>query len=166
MKAPWVALVGCLCMAALAEARRHERPTAPGLSTPASQRAPHFTDGPGHGLTGPCGILVHGCHLQADAWESIMWGDIGTQQLGRIPRAILTAREQNAEIGATRFQATAAAARRTPPPIHFQATIAVAATFATARRIPHAKRQTPNAKRHTSHVTRHTPHPQRPRPPQ
>ena len=106
MRAPsWVALVCYLCSAALAEARSRERPSAPGLPTPSSQRAPHFTDGPVHGSTGPCGILVHGCHIQADAWESIMWGDIGTQQLGRIPRAILTAREQNAEIGAARATA-------------------------------------------------------------
>ncbi len=36
------------------------------------------------------GILVHGCHLEADEWESIVWG-LPPHQLGRLPHAVLLA---------------------------------------------------------------------------
>eukprot|EP00326_Haptolina_ericina_P013616 CAMPEP_0181217458 /NCGR_PEP_ID=MMETSP1096-20121128/27159_1 /TAXON_ID=156174 ORGANISM="Chrysochromulina ericina, Strain CCMP281" /NCGR_SAMPLE_ID=MMETSP1096 /ASSEMBLY_ACC=CAM_ASM_000453 /LENGTH=261 /DNA_ID=CAMNT_0023309585 /DNA_START=770 /DNA_END=1555 /DNA_ORIENTATION=+ len=39
------------------------------------------------------GILVHGCHLQAEGWESIVWG-IPPSRLGRLPRAALLAWEE------------------------------------------------------------------------
>lgn len=29
------------------------------------------------------GVLIHGCHLEAKGWKSIMWGDEQQQQLGR-----------------------------------------------------------------------------------
>lgn len=41
----------------------------------------------------PLGILVHGCHLQADDWESIVWGE-PPEQLGRLPHAVLLAWEE------------------------------------------------------------------------
>ena len=43
--------------------------------------------------SGRIGILVHGCHLQADGWESIVWGD-PPHQLGRLPHAALLAWEE------------------------------------------------------------------------
>lgn len=41
------------------------------------------------GALGPCmglktGILVHGYHLLADRWDHVMWGDVQSQQLGRL----------------------------------------------------------------------------------
>ncbi len=36
------------------------------------------------------GILVHGCHVQAEDWERIVWGE-PPYQLGRIPAAVLLA---------------------------------------------------------------------------
>eukprot|EP00613_Pedinella_sp_CCMP2098_P030460 CAMPEP_0171724970 /NCGR_PEP_ID=MMETSP0991-20121206/24699_1 /TAXON_ID=483369 /ORGANISM="non described non described, Strain CCMP2098" /LENGTH=775 /DNA_ID=CAMNT_0012317987 /DNA_START=138 /DNA_END=2462 /DNA_ORIENTATION=- len=36
-------------------------------------------------------ILVHGCHLDADCWEDIVWGDPNTQKMGRLPHAIMMA---------------------------------------------------------------------------
>lgn len=29
------------------------------------------------------GVLIHGCHLGAKGWRSIMWGDMRQQRLGR-----------------------------------------------------------------------------------
>ena len=33
-------------------------------------------------------ILVHGCHLQANEWEKMIWGDPKNGLLGRVPRAL------------------------------------------------------------------------------
>mmetsp|Transcript_13197 Transcript_13197/g.32038 ORF Transcript_13197/g.32038 Transcript_13197/m.32038 type:complete len:262 (-) Transcript_13197:261-1046(-) len=44
------------------------------------------------------GILVHGCHLQAEGWERIVWGDEKKQLLGRIPQAVLMAHTEEAEL--------------------------------------------------------------------
>eukprot|EP00928_Gymnodinium_smaydae_P065307 TRINITY_DN48473_c0_g1_i1.p1 TRINITY_DN48473_c0_g1~~TRINITY_DN48473_c0_g1_i1.p1 ORF type:complete len:304 (+),score=44.45 TRINITY_DN48473_c0_g1_i1:48-959(+) len=41
----------------------------------------------------PLGILVHGCHLEADNWEEIVWG-VPPMQLGRLPHAALLAWEE------------------------------------------------------------------------
>ena len=43
------------------------------------------------------GILVHGCHLQAEAWEEIVWG-VPPDQLGRLPHAALMAWEERARL--------------------------------------------------------------------
>ena len=43
------------------------------------------------------GILVHGCHLQADSWEYIVWGE-PPDQLGRLPHACLLAWEERATV--------------------------------------------------------------------
>jgi hypothetical protein len=48
---------------------------------------------PEHGL----GILVHGCHLEADGWHSIVWGE-PPNQLGRLPHAALMAWEERASL--------------------------------------------------------------------
>lgn len=40
------------------------------------------------------GILVHGCHLEADGWEAIVWGDPARNLLGRLPHAALLAWEE------------------------------------------------------------------------
>ena len=41
------------------------------------------------------GILVHGCHLSADGWEHIVWGQ-PPHELGRLPHAVLLAWEDRA----------------------------------------------------------------------
>jgi hypothetical protein len=43
------------------------------------------------------GIVVHGCHLQADSWEDIVWG-IPPHQLGRLPHAAHLAWEERAHV--------------------------------------------------------------------
>lgn len=45
----------------------------------------------------PLGILVHGCHLMADDWESIVWG-CPPEQLGRLPHAALLAWEERSSL--------------------------------------------------------------------
>lgn len=40
-------------------------------------------------------VLTHGCHLQACGWHELVWGDL-PNELGRVPRAILTALEFDA----------------------------------------------------------------------
>ena len=37
-----------------------------------------------HASVQTLGILVHGCHLQAEGWEEIVWG-IAPDKLGRVP---------------------------------------------------------------------------------
>jgi hypothetical protein len=34
------------------------------------------------------GVLIHGCHLQAEEWENIVWGDPARKVLGRVPAAL------------------------------------------------------------------------------
>jgi hypothetical protein len=36
-------------------------------------------------------VLIHGCHLQAENWEDIVWGTPGSGRLGRIPKGVLEA---------------------------------------------------------------------------
>lgn len=43
------------------------------------------------------GILVHGCHLGALNWRGIMWGH-PPDQLGRIPKAVAVALQEDAEV--------------------------------------------------------------------
>lgn len=43
------------------------------------------------------GILVHGCHLMADGWEHIVWGN-PPHELGRVPHAVLLAWEEKASV--------------------------------------------------------------------
>jgi hypothetical protein len=38
---------------------------------------------------------VHGCHLQADAWEEIVFGSIMKQQLGRAAKAALLTHQES-----------------------------------------------------------------------
>lgn len=33
-------------------------------------------------------VLIHGCHLQAEGWESIVWGDPKNGVLGRAPKGV------------------------------------------------------------------------------
>ena len=42
------------------------------------------------------GILIHGCHLQADDWRGIVFGN--KQKLGRVPTAIREAIHRNAKL--------------------------------------------------------------------
>lgn len=44
---------------------------------------------------GTAGILVHGCHLLADGWENLVWGN-PPHALGRLPHAVLLAWEESA----------------------------------------------------------------------
>jgi len=44
-----------------------------------------------------CGILVHGCHLEAFDWRGIMWGN-PPDELGRIPRAVIVALQEKASL--------------------------------------------------------------------
>lgn len=43
-------------------------------------------------------ILCHGCHLQCEDWERIVWGDIADQKLGRLSHASLLAIQEKAAI--------------------------------------------------------------------
>lgn len=45
-------------------------------------------------------IIVHGYHLESPRWEEIVWGDVTTQRLGRLPQAALLAWEQRDELAA------------------------------------------------------------------
>jgi len=47
--------------------------------------------------SGGKGILVHGCHLQAEGWERIVWGE-APFKLGRLPHAVLLAWEEKASV--------------------------------------------------------------------
>jgi len=40
---------------------------------------------------------VHGCHLQADGWQEIVWGH-PPARLGRLPQAVLLAQEEDAKV--------------------------------------------------------------------
>lgn len=51
---------------------------------------------PSHATRG-AGLLVHGCHLQADSWKEIVWG-IPPDRLGRLPQAVLLAQEESAKV--------------------------------------------------------------------
>eukprot|EP00903_Cladosiphon_okamuranus_P010536 g9966.t1 len=42
------------------------------------------------------GVLIHGCHLGAKGWRSVMWGNEEKQQLGRLPHGARLAWEENA----------------------------------------------------------------------
>ncbi|CAN0061468.1 unnamed protein product [Ectocarpus sp. 6 AP-2014] len=42
------------------------------------------------------GVLIHGCHLGAKRWRSIMWGDEQQQRLGRLPHGARLAWEESA----------------------------------------------------------------------
>jgi len=48
------------------------------------------------------GILVHGCHLEAEDWEGIVWGHAGHGEegwkMGRLPAAVLLAAEESAAL--------------------------------------------------------------------
>jgi hypothetical protein len=44
------------------------------------------------------GILCHGCHLQTEGWENIVWGSSKSNQLGRLPHASLLSIQENASI--------------------------------------------------------------------
>jgi len=43
-------------------------------------------------------ILIHGCHLQADSWEDIVWGDPLSGRLGRVTKALKLARQMKTEL--------------------------------------------------------------------
>ena len=42
-------------------------------------------------------IICHGLHLNASDWNIQIWGDVNSQRMGRIPRAIFAALEFRAE---------------------------------------------------------------------
>jgi hypothetical protein len=62
------------------------------LSLP-QHSAPLESEAGGHNT----GILVHGCHLMADGWERIVWGQ-PPNELGRLPHAVLLAWEEGAKV--------------------------------------------------------------------
>lgn len=43
-------------------------------------------------------VLVHGCHLLAEGWHDIVWGEPKKDRLGRVPRAVLLAIELRADM--------------------------------------------------------------------
>lgn len=43
------------------------------------------------------GILVHGAHLEADAWDDIVWGE-APHRMGRLPHAVLMAWQERASV--------------------------------------------------------------------
>lgn len=46
----------------------------------------------------PTAVLIHGCHLQAEGWEEIVWGDPRKGRLGRVPFGVLKAAEIKAQL--------------------------------------------------------------------
>ena len=44
------------------------------------------------------GVLVHGYHLQAPAWERVVWGDAKTGELGRVPHGVDLALKERATL--------------------------------------------------------------------
>lgn len=42
------------------------------------------------------GVLCHGCHLQADEWERVVWGDPASGSLGRVPATLRIAQQEQA----------------------------------------------------------------------
>ncbi|CAN0347888.1 unnamed protein product [Ascophyllum nodosum] len=42
------------------------------------------------------GVLIHGCHLEAKGWRSIMWGDEEHQRIGRLPHGARLAWQERA----------------------------------------------------------------------
>lgn len=44
------------------------------------------------------GVLVHGCHLDAYDWRGIVWGYPAGDQLGRAPKGVLVAHQEQAEL--------------------------------------------------------------------
>ena len=51
-------------------------------------------------LSATTGVLVHGYHCEAHGWEKVVWGDVHSQQLGRLPQAALLAWEMRHELEA------------------------------------------------------------------
>lgn len=47
-------------------------------------------------MSGKVGILIHGCHLEAEDWQRIVFGD--EHHLGRVPTGIIEAFKHNAEL--------------------------------------------------------------------
>lgn len=43
------------------------------------------------------GILIHGCHLQAEGWENIVWGEPTRGVYGRVPKGLMQAQLHNAD---------------------------------------------------------------------
>ncbi|MEK7101814.1 MAG: ElyC/SanA/YdcF family protein [Patescibacteria group bacterium] len=43
-------------------------------------------------------VLIHGCHLQAEGWENIIWGNPEKGILGRVPKGIFEALKWNSDI--------------------------------------------------------------------
>jgi hypothetical protein len=48
-----------------------------------------------HVHTPNVGVLIHGCHLQAEGWENIMFGEDG--RMGRVPAGLIEAVNRNAK---------------------------------------------------------------------
>ncbi|MCH2101745.1 MAG: hypothetical protein MK209_07465 [Planctomycetes bacterium] len=44
------------------------------------------------------GVLVHGCHLEAYDWRGIVWGYPNAGDLGRAPKGVLVAHQEQAEM--------------------------------------------------------------------
>lgn len=43
-------------------------------------------------------VLIHGCHLQAEGWEDIVWGKPRENILGRVPKGLLEAVKWDADM--------------------------------------------------------------------
>jgi hypothetical protein len=46
----------------------------------------------------PTAVLIHGCHLEAEGWEDIVWGDPAQGRLGRVPYGLFKAMELRADM--------------------------------------------------------------------
>lgn len=100
-----VAGITLLCAVLLAVwALRIFSSTLRSLSKRLSTREPSADDSPPvivvdeqRSLEQSTGILVHGCHLQADGWERIVWGE-APLQMGRLPHAVLLAWQEQASV--------------------------------------------------------------------
>ena len=44
------------------------------------------------------GVLIHGYHLYSNNWKDVVWGMPGEDLMGRVPRGILVALEEKAEL--------------------------------------------------------------------
>lgn len=43
-------------------------------------------------------VLIHGLHLEANGWESLVWGELANDTWGTIPRGVVYAWKQQAEL--------------------------------------------------------------------
>ncbi|CAM9177584.1 unnamed protein product, partial [Ectocarpus fasciculatus] len=88
-------LTVCVVVSSVLSGTARSMPTlSAGASTIGTASSPASTAGSAGGVR--TGVLIHGCHLGAKRWRSIMWGDEQQQRLGRLPHGARLAWEESA----------------------------------------------------------------------